>query len=654
MFTFAANSALFYKASGAAVSTLAPSRLVALGSLGQDIHRALKVFMAHAEAKDPTIRHNGGDCGVKTFDPSLPPGARPHLGSSRAPTLAEENLIQLLVRFIKVISIKSPENFDHVVRSKYTSEAVGLCTIRDPSIWLTLVNEPLDPSCIVENLAQFQADSHVLLDVLMRSGLANPIFGGSGHVLNGGGTEVRESNGDIHSHNTLSDGRNTEYQRWLAQHSDETLQQIDEMVSRICVCADGYGPDGRPLVHTCEPSCTAGVRMLFAPFAQDGTDISEELVLNFLLHERKLISDHVFAAKKQELTEKISHYVKGFSCRLRADGPVLTREQKQEEPTHYDMQRRMTFFRRMSAFLDGQPHAPTLDEYIRSCEELQSTYKTPYVESMTKTTHQTTLQMYVTQYHCLYKRYLCGASVKEMAVVSAGLEQALVNIDLYNRDASDGTKGRVIASTIVKTIGLNQKRSVNLCLLANRQVNLVSSQLMNRDGVAPFLKIFFNDMLVLANYLKHHDEKHFPLPNGACLNGNCGCSRIVDNVGSDEIQSFLFAPFPKGMEVPVTTSLLELFLMNRVIVKFRSQSEQQQFIKTGDEFQTHDIRSATIKHKRGERVRRNGFFIRANFKAVKPPTVGEDMSNEEYVLAHGLPVVNILFSDDKALNLYTC
>ena len=213
MFTFAANSALFYKASGAAVSTLAPSRLVALGSLGQDIHRALKVFMAHAEAKDPTIRHNGGDCGVKTFDPSLPPGARPHLGSSRAPTLAEENLIQLLVRFIKVISIKSPENFDHVVRSKYTSEAVGLCTIRDPSIWLTLVNEPLDPSCIVENLAQFQADSHVLLDVLVRSGLANPIFGGSGHVLNGGGTEVRESNGDIHSLKTLSDGRNTEYQR---------------------------------------------------------------------------------------------------------------------------------------------------------------------------------------------------------------------------------------------------------------------------------------------------------------------------------------------------------------------------------------------------------------------------------------------------------
>ena len=128
----------------------------------------------------------------------------------------------------------------------------------------------------------------------------------------------------------------------------------------------------------------------------------------------------------------------------------------------------------------------------------------------------------------------------------------------------------------------------------------------------------------------------------------------MDNVGSDEIQSFLFAPFPKGMEVPVTTSLLELFLMNRVIVKFRSQSEQQQFIKTGDEFQTHDIRSATNKHKRGERVRRNGFFIRADFKAVKPPTIGEDMSNEKYVLAHGLPVVNILFSDDKALNLYTC
>ena len=84
--------------------------------------------------------------------------------------------------------------------------------------------------------------------------------------------------------------------------------------------------------------------MLFDPFAQDGTDISEELVLNFLLHERKLISDHVFAAKKQELTEKISHYVKGFSCRLRADGPMLTREQKQEEPTHYDPQRRQTFF----------------------------------------------------------------------------------------------------------------------------------------------------------------------------------------------------------------------------------------------------------------------------------------------------------------------
>ena len=98
--------------------------------------------------------------------------------------------------------------------------------------------------------------------------------------------------------------------------------------------------------------------------------------------------------------------------------------------------------------------------------------------------------MNVTQYHCLYKRYLCGASIKEMAVVSAGLEQALVNIDLYNRDASDGTKGRVIASTIVKTIGLNQKRSVNLCLLANRQVNLVSSPLMNRDGVASFLKFF--------------------------------------------------------------------------------------------------------------------------------------------------------------------
>ena len=42
-----------------------------------------------------------------------------------------------------------------------------------------------------------------------------------------------------------------------------------------------------------------------------------------------------------------------------------------------------------------------------------------------------------------------------MAVVSAGLEEALVKIDLYNRDASDGTKGSVIASTIVKTIGLN-------------------------------------------------------------------------------------------------------------------------------------------------------------------------------------------------------
>ena len=99
------------------------------------------------------------------------------------------------------------------------------------------------------------------------------------------------------------------------------------MVSRICVCADGYGPDGRPLMHSCEPLCTAGVRMLFAPFAQDGTDISQELVLNFLLHERKLIPDNIFAAKKHELTEKISHSVKGFSCRLRADGPVLTREQ---------------------------------------------------------------------------------------------------------------------------------------------------------------------------------------------------------------------------------------------------------------------------------------------------------------------------------------
>ena len=58
MFTFAANSALFYKASGAAVSTLAPSRLVALGSLGQDIHRALKVFMALWRTQRQKIRRS--------------------------------------------------------------------------------------------------------------------------------------------------------------------------------------------------------------------------------------------------------------------------------------------------------------------------------------------------------------------------------------------------------------------------------------------------------------------------------------------------------------------------------------------------------------------------------------------------------------------
>lgn len=565
--------------------------------------------------------------------------------------VSDEEDVKGLCKLINNLSRFLPEIYPHATKALYTSASMAALEYRENSFALNLVWETVDKKEIVQDLLNFDAFHSLVFLGCQSSEESDTHIFLPARAMGSSLEERRVSDLSRHWHSSFSLPDITSFTRFKALTDPDTAKKINQLVSGICFCGTGYACCGRRRKHECEPPCVAGVSQSEAIYScsENNVIVNVSAIEALLSAQFKLgdLSASEYAAQKKALLERYPEETRqkilGRVCRCNGGNMVRDDTLASSEPTHFDPVAYRVVYQHVQGQIRGDPHSLMLERVILENPLLAAHVKKPHATCLMDTTQQTAAQMYQSTYTTLHGRVICGMSLEDLNDILAAATAAQIRL-AGNRALPLYQQGFLGVHIMMEHLARNVQRSLPSCIEANESRKLVTNPWIGREGIAPHTTFDLRDLIGLAQFfLAGPSQRHFGRPDGECTGAGCYCRILTNDIKSWQILGFLFGEAPPNLP----GSLLETVLANIFNFQRRSKSRQRVFDALPDIKKPFNLPDPSAC--------RNGSIITSIEIVIDPsrtePVIvnNKNLSNSEYLIAAGLPVVTIKM---RELNIF--